>query len=156
MLAALARVMPLPTVVAASLLATSLAAAQTRAPEPASSLTVYLVTMGHGDAMWEKFGHNAIWFRDTTSGLDVAYNWGIFDFDDAEFIPRFLKGDMRYQMDGFDGTPMIAFYAEGDRSVWAQELELTPTQKQELLTFARWNARPENRYYRYDYCRDNC
>jgi hypothetical protein len=143
-------------ILAASLLSTSLSTAQTPPRGPGAELTVYLVTMGHGDAIWEKFGHNAIWFRDTTTGLDVAYNWGIFDFDDADFIPRFLEGDMRYHMAGFDGTPMIAFYAEANRSVWAQELELTPAQKRELLEFARWNARPENRYYRYDYFRDNC
>ena len=56
--------------------------------EPGSELTVYLMTMGPGDAVWEKFGHNAIWIRDTTRGFDAAYNWGLFDFNDVDFIPR--------------------------------------------------------------------
>ena len=124
--------------------------------EPGSSLSVYLMTMGPGDAVWEKFGHNAIWIRDTTRGLDVAYNWGLFDFDDADFIPRFLKGSMRYWMGGYAGAETVNAYASYDRSVWAQELALTPAQKLELLEFVRWNALPENRYYHYDYFRDNC
>ena len=125
-------------------------------PEPGATLSVYLMTMGPGDAVWEKVGHHAIWIRDTTRGLDVAYNWGLFDFDDADFIPRFLKGSMRYWMGGYAGMPTVDAYASYNRSVWAQELALTPAQKQELLDFVRWNAQPENRYYHYDYFRDNC
>ena len=124
--------------------------------EPGANLTVYLMTMGPGDAVWEKFGHNAIWVRDTTRGLDVAYNWGLFDFNDVDFIPRFLKGSMRYWMGGYEGMPTVDAYASYNRSVWAQELTLTGAQKQELLEFVRWNSQPENRYYHYDYFRDNC
>src|SRR4029077_12271731 len=29
--------------------------------EPGSNLTVYLLTFGWGDVVWERFGHNAIW-----------------------------------------------------------------------------------------------
>ena len=126
------------------------------ASEPGAGLTVYLMTMGPGDAVWEKFGHNAIWIRDTTQGIDAAWNWGLFDFNDADFLPRFLKGSMRYWMGGYAGIPTVEAYAGDNRSVWAQELALTPAQKQELLDFVRWNARPENRYYHYDYFLDNC
>ena len=124
--------------------------------EPGARLSVYLMTMGPGDAVWEKFGHNAIWIRDTTQGLDAAYNWGLFDFDAADFYPRFLKGSMLYWMGGYEGQATVDAYASYNRSVWAQELSLTPAQKQELLDFVRWNALPENRYYHYDYFLDNC
>ena len=109
--------------------------------EPGANLSVYLMTMGPGDAVWEKFGHNAIWIRDTTRGLDVAYNWGLFDFDAVDFYPRFLKGSMLYSMGGYAGVETVNAYASYNRSVWAQELALTPAQKQELLDFVRWNAR---------------
>lgn len=114
------------------------------------------MTMGPGDAVWEKFGHNAIWIRDSTRGLDAAYNWGLFDFDDVDFIPRFLKGSMRYWMGGYAGGATVEAYAGYDRSVWSQELSLTSAQKQQMLEFVQWNAQPENRYYHYDYFRDNC
>ena len=41
--------------------------------EPGEYLTVYLMTVGQGDAVWERFGHNALVFRDDRSdrfGLD--------------------------------------------------------------------------------------
>ena len=38
----------------------------------------------------------------------------------------------------------------------AQELNLTPAQKDSLAKFVAWNAQPENRFYHYDYFRDNC
>ena len=124
--------------------------------EPGSELTVYLVTMGPGDQVWERFGHNAIWIRDHARGTDVAYNWGLFDLGQAGFLPRFLKGRMLYWMGGFDAQPMIEHYVESNRSVWAQELALTPAQRAALQHFVLWNERPENRNYRYDYYRDNC
>jgi hypothetical protein len=37
---------------------------------PASQLTVYLMTMGPGKAVWERFGHNAIWIHDPARGTD--------------------------------------------------------------------------------------
>ena len=119
-------------------------------------IQVLLMTMGPGDAIWEKFGHNAIWIRDPRTGMDVAYNWGVFDFAAADFLPRFLRGDMRYWMEAYPAGPMADHYAASNRSVWVQELALTPAQKRELVTFLEWNARPENRFYRYDYFLDNC
>lgn len=126
------------------------------AAEPGSDLTVYLMTMGPGDQVWEKFGHNAIWIHDATNGSDIAYNWGVFDFKDKDFYPNFIRGRMRYMMGAFDFNETLEFYRQSNRTVWAQELNLTPSQKYSLAQFVYWNVRPENRYYRYDYYRDNC
>ena len=112
--------------------------------------------MGPGDAIWERFGHNAIWVYDAATGSDVAYNWGMFDFNQADFIPRFLEGSMRYWMAGYPAQPMIAAYARMNRSVWVQELALTPAQRRELRDFVVWNAQPANMYYNYNYFLDNC
>lgn len=132
-------------------------AAQTQqTAEPGSELTIYLMTMGAGDEVWEKFGHNAIWVHNTLTHSDVAYNWGLFDFDSKDFLPRFLKGDMLYSMGGFDLESTIDQYRLANRPVWAQELNLTPAQRSSLVQFIEWNERPENRFYHYDYYRDNC
>ncbi len=129
--------------------------AQEVAP-PGSSLSVYLLTAGPGDAVWERFGHNAIRLLDPSTGLDVSYNWGLFSFQQENFIKRFLQGRMLYWMAGLSTGAMVDAYVEADRSVWAQELRLTAPQKEELRRFLAWNALEENRYYRYDYYRDNC
>jgi hypothetical protein len=126
------------------------------AAEPGSNLTVYLLTFGWGDVVWERFGHNAIWIKDRTRGTDVTYNWGMFDFDQPHFLRRFLTGDTRYWMEAIDFAPMVRFYKERDRSILAQELNLTPAQRLKLQQFVQNNALPENKFYRYDYYRDNC
>jgi hypothetical protein len=125
-------------------------------PEPGSELRVWLVTIGPGPAVWERFGHNAIRVANAVTGRDVSYNWGIFDFDQVGFVPRFLKGQMLYMMAPFPSGPMAEHYAGAGRDVVEQELALTPSQRSALEAYAEWNARPENRDYRYDYFRDNC
>jgi hypothetical protein len=126
------------------------------AAEPGSNLTVYLLTMGPGDQVWEKFGHNALWIHDAAAGTDIAYHWGLFDFADKDFVPRFIQGRMRYSMGAFDMEQTIDAYRQANRTVWAQELNLTPAQRLRLAEFVAWNMQPENRFYRYDYFRDNC
>lgn len=124
--------------------------------EPGSELRVWLVTAAPGTAVWERFGHNAIRVLDTRTGQDVSYNWGIFDFDQVDFIPRFLKGQMLYMMAPFRTAPMIDSYTRAGRPVSLQELALTPAQRDGLRDFLAWNALPENREYFYDYFLDNC
>ena len=124
--------------------------------EPGSNLTVHLLTLGWGDVVWERFGHNAIWIQDHTRGTNVTYNWGMFDFNQPQFIRRFLTGDTRYWMEAIDLEPLVRHYRERNRSILAQELNLTPAQRLKLQQFVEWNARPENKFYRYDYYRDNC
>ncbi len=123
---------------------------------PGSDLSVRLLTIGQGDEVWERFGHNALWIRDTTSGLDVAFNWGTFDFNAPNFLGRFLAGTNDYILVGNDASANIQKYIAENRSIWVQELNLTPAQRLALLQFVEWNVRPENRAYRYDYYRDNC
>lgn len=126
------------------------------APERGEELTVFLMTMGPGEAVWERFGHNAIWIRDSLRGTDIAYNYGMFSFEQENFILRFIQGKMDYWMEGFDAIAMANAYAGVGRSVLAQELNLTPEQRADLRDFLEWNALPQNRFYRYDYYRDNC
>jgi hypothetical protein len=59
-------------------------------------------------------------------------------------------------MGGFELIAMVDFYRQANRSVIAQELNLTPAQRTALARFVEWNALPENRFYDYDYYRDNC
>jgi len=121
-------------------------------PTPSAAL----VTVGQGDAVWERFGHNLIWIRDPATGTSEAYNYGLFSFDQENFVLRFVRGHMRYWMGGYDARRMMRAYASQNRSVWVQELNLTPGQVGELHRFLERNELPENRFYRYHYYRDNC
>jgi hypothetical protein len=114
------------------------------------------MTMGPGKAVWERFGHNAIWIHDASAGTDQAYNYGLFDLQQEKFLVRFLQGRMWYWMQGFPAESYVELYRRANRSVWIQELEMPDSAKRELQKFLEWNERPENRYYHYDYYLDNC
>lgn len=127
------------------------------APPPAGTeLDVYVMTMGQGDLLWERFGHNAIGIRDHRTGTDVVYNWGMFSFDQPGFLPRFLRGEMLYWMAPFDAVQTLVAYQQANRSVTVQRLNLSSAQKDSLRRLVEWNARDENKFYRYDYYGDNC
>ena len=123
---------------------------------PADSLRVFLVTFGPGSAVWERFGHNALWVHDPEAGTDIAYHYGLFDMSESGFILRFLQGRMFYSMGAADAGLLLSAYRRAGREATVQELRLTREQARELQAFLEWNMRPGNRVYRYDYFRDNC
>ncbi|MEA3246911.1 MAG: DUF4105 domain-containing protein, partial [Gemmatimonadota bacterium] len=147
--------------------ATVRAATPTQAPVPVGtirgritagpdSLIVSLLTIGPGEQLFDRFGHSSIRVRNDAIGLDSAWNWGMYDFESAGFIWRFLTGDTRYWMAGFPSPLLVDFYHRAHRAVWEQELNLSRPEADSLLAFLRWNAQPEHRFYRYDYYLDNC
>lgn len=120
------------------------------------NVTVSMLTMGNGENIWELFGHNAIWLHDNVSGRDTVFNWGVFSFAQPHFIARFLQGTMLYAMGGDSMGGIMYEYHYWNRSVLAQELDLTAAQTDSVLHIIQQNALPENINYRYDYYRDNC
>ncbi|MEM7416692.1 MAG: DUF4105 domain-containing protein [Gemmatimonadota bacterium] len=149
----LARSSGVTSAVAAALLFLPLAAG---AQSGGDHLRVWLVTAAPGDQVWERYGHNALRVLDTQTGRDVSYNWGIFDFQQVDFIPRFLRGEMLYTMAAFDTEAMLASYRRANREVVLQELAFTSAQKLRLVELAETNLRPENAAYIYQYFLDNC
>lgn len=123
---------------------------------PAGTLQVWLITLGEGEQYWEKYGHNALWFRDSTQGIDVAYNWGMFDFAGPGFLRRQIIGDPQYWVQAESGSALIEAYRRRDRTVVVQRLNLTPAQAERALLLSRTNALDAHKFYRYDYFRDNC
>ena len=124
------------------------------APVPGANLAVSLVTFGPGDIFWESFGHNALWVENRTTGQGILYHWGLFDFAEPGFVPRFLKGEMIYSMGAGDPTRTFQAYEGVDRSITVQELNLTPAQRLELFRLADENLQDPR--YRYDIFLDNC
>ncbi len=123
---------------------------------PGSHLAVYLMTMGPGDQIWERFSHNALVIRDESAGTEIAYNWGIFDFNQEDFIARLARGRMLYRMEGGPAAWLVEQYRRANRSVWTQRVNLTPAQRLELQASVLEMDTDANRNYRYDYYRDNC
>lgn len=123
------------------------------APE---DLEVALLTYGPGEIYWERFGHDAIELRDTASGESVAFNYGLFDFGEEDFLLNFIRGRMHYQMGAVETPLDIATYAAEGRSVERQVLALEPAARERLRSHLLWNLQPENLRYAYRYYTDNC
>jgi hypothetical protein len=121
-----------------------------------SGLEVTLITFGSGGEVFERFGHNALWFHDPRTMQDVAYHWGLFSFSEPGFLMRFLTGDTKYWMGGVDARALIAAEQGRGRPITLQRLNLTPDQAAKLRDFVLWNEQPQHRFYRYDYFADNC
>jgi hypothetical protein len=131
-------------------------AAPVAAEEVGAALRVSVLTFGQGHEVFELFGHNALRIQNLITGEDLAYNWGMFSFDEPNFLGRFLSGDTRYWVEAFPTPWLLEVYAKQNRETQEQELALTPAQRLTLDSLVRENAREENRYYRYDYFLDNC
>ncbi len=137
---------------------TSPARAQTVEPD-GQQLRVYLMTVEAGTQIFEKFGHDALWIVDAQTGQGLSYNYGIFEMDAPGFMLNFLRGRMNYSMNPGGPIPTdweLNRYASDNRTVWLQELNMTPAQKVTLRDFLNWNNLPQNMVYKYDYFRDNC
>ena len=126
------------------------------APVPEGPITVTLATFGLGEEIFERFGHNALWFHDASTRPDVAYHWGLFGFAEPDFLLRFLTGDTKYWMGAVDAQQLIESERSRGRPITLQRLNLTPAQALTLREFVRWNALEANKFYRYDYFGDNC
>lgn len=131
------------------------AASASEAPV-APTLSISLLTIGPGAIFFERFGHNAIVVRDAQQGTAIAYNYGIFDFGEDDFLANFARGRMMYRIVADDLDDDLDMYREEGRGIDEQPLVLAPDQARELARFLEWNARPENARYRYDYFTSNC
>jgi hypothetical protein len=122
----------------------------------ADAAEAWLVTFGPGQIYWERFGHNAIWLREPAEGLDHTFNFGFFDFEQENFILRFVRGRMLYFSVAQPATREFEFYSGQNRSIRAQKLNLSQAQYRRLRDYLLEEIRPENRDYRYDYYLNNC
>jgi len=118
--------------------------------------TISLYTCGSGDEVHTKFGHSGIRVKDPAQNLDIIFNYGIFDFDDPNFLINFLKGKLLYQLGIQRNTSFIQNYKDEKRTVYEQVFDLTQEEKTAFYDFLVENYKPENRKYSYDFFADNC
>jgi hypothetical protein len=120
------------------------------------STTISLLTCTPGDELYSTFGHSALRVVDKTSGTDVIFNYGSFDFYDPAFYQKFIKGKLAYFVSVDQLNDFLAEYKYNHRGVTDQVLNLTCTEKQQFIAALYENAKEENKYYRYDFNYDNC
>ncbi len=126
-------------------------------PDQLERVRVSLLTVGIGAGVHARFGHSMFRVEDFDNKLDYVVNWGLFDFSDPLFIPKFLRGRLIYRVGFNSTTATVAYYRDVEkRSVVQDEINLTSSQKRILIEKIIWNSQPANVYFPYQYFRNNC
>ncbi|MCX6302943.1 MAG: DUF4105 domain-containing protein [Bacteroidia bacterium] len=117
---------------------------------------VYLVTCSPGTETYSIYGHSALRIVIPSENLDMAYNWGVFDFATPNFAWKFAKGRLEYMLGVYSFDRFLQDYFLEKRSVIQQKINLEPGEIEILFALITENLKPENRKYRYDFFYDDC
>ena len=117
-------------------------------------VTISLITCYPGEEIYELCGHSAIRVRG--EGIDSVWNYGIFDFNQPNFVYRFVKGETDYKGASYPFGWFLPEYISSGRKVVEQDINFTPEEAREMLDLLRISVLPQNAVYRYNYIKDNC
>lgn len=117
---------------------------------------ISVLTISPGTLLMDAFGHNGFRVRDKGRMIDEVFNYGTFDFDTPNFYLKFAQGKLNYKLSHDSYDDFFRAYIAQNRSINEQILDLTQSQKQQVFNFLQNNAKPENKYYLYDFFYDNC
>ena len=115
-----------------------------------------ILTCGPGDELYSLFGHTAIRIFDSTSNIDVVYNWGGFTFDQPNFYLNFVRGTLLYYSTEDYFNDFMSDYIIDQRSVYEQILNMDSAAKQKIIDAVIFNSTGDNKFYKYDGYSDNC
>ncbi len=121
---------------------------------PYSEISV--ITCAPGNELYSTFGHSAIRIKDPVLRIDKVYNYGTFNFETPNFYMKFIRGKLDYMLSVSPYRYFVMAYIQEKRSVNEQVLDLSYNQKKKIYLALKENALPKNRYYRYDFLKDNC
>ncbi len=118
---------------------------------------IAVITIGpYQGEPWSAFGHSGIRVYDPQRGMDVFFDYGVFDFDQGNFFLNFAKGLLKYKVAARYYESFIKREQQLNRSIREQYLNLTLEEKQQFVNYLWNNAKPENAEYLYNYVYDNC
>ena len=69
------------------------------AQNDSAGLRISLLTCSPGAELYSTFGHSALRIVDSSSGTDIVYNFGVFDFYHPDFYLKFVRGKLLYYLD---------------------------------------------------------
>ena len=117
---------------------------------------IHVITIGQGEELFTRFGHIALVVEDMSTSERLVYNFGTFNFDDPELRFKYARGFLNYWLSVARFDQFFHFYAQSNRDVWLQTLNLSDAQAAQIAHALAENALPENRYYLYRHFLDNC
>lgn len=120
------------------------------------SATVSLLTCSPGTEIYELFGHSGIRVFDKEKNIDVTFNYGLFDFNQDDFIYRFVRGKTDYEVGVTSTDYFLHTYIERGSGVMESVLNLSQSEKESIWLYLMENIQPENKTYRYNFIFNNC
>ena len=114
------------------------------------------MTCGLGNETYSYFGHTGIRVLDPVNNFDVVYNYGTFDFRTPNFVLKFAKGDLQYFATVHSYADFFEEYTYEKRSIYEQELLISPDLKQKLFDQLNAVLDSDERYYTYKFIDKNC
>lgn len=121
------------------------------------SVEISLLTCQPHDEIYSLYGHTAIRYHDLRKGgLDIAFNYGVFDYHKPLFALRFVFGLTDYELGAYPFRLFLEEYRRFGSMVTEQVLNLTAEEKMALQQALAVNMQNENRIYRYNYFYSNC
>lgn len=117
---------------------------------------VSILTCGLGNETYSYFGHTAIRVADPENNIDVVYNYGAFDFRTPNFVAKFAKGDLQYFIVTHSYSDFLNEYNSDKRSVYEQELQISPDLKQKIFDNLNKALFSDERSYTYKFIDKNC
>jgi hypothetical protein len=119
-------------------------------------LQISLLTCSPGEELYSSWGHTAIRVVDSTTGVDIVFNYGTFDDSDPLFLAKFTKGLMVYTLSAYPFSEFVEEYKYYKRGVIEQVLQLGCATKTQIFEALRQNYTGDNRFYNYYFHSDNC
>ena len=115
---------------------------------------ISIISIGEGSSLADAFGHTGI--RVISNGSDIVFNFGVYDFSAPNFYSNFVKGRPVYKLAVQKYENFKDGYIYQNRYLVEHELNINEESKMNIIDLLINNSRPENKYYTYDYLRDNC
>lgn len=120
----------------------------------AQELRASLITAWPGSEIYELCGHEAV--RIQGDGIDSIWNFGLFNFNEPNFVYRFVKGETDYNVAGYPFEWFMPEYISRGSRVEEQVLNLTPEETARLRELLQKHSLPPLNRYRYNYIKNNC
>jgi hypothetical protein len=118
----------------------------------AFAVQITVLTMSPGSDVFARFGHTALLVEEERGAR--VYNFGAFKGDDPHIVSQFLGNAIPYYL-GVNEVEVFE-YKYRSRDVTGQRLALDDDQARRLAARLAFLAQPENRFYKYDWFRNNC
>ncbi len=124
--------------------------------EVTAKLQVSVLTCAAGEDIYTVWGHTAVRVIDSINHTDIVFNYGTFDFNEPNFLAKFVKGSLLYFVSANNYNDFIAEYKFEQRQVVEQVLKLSTTEKIKWYDALKINMLAGNRQYLYNFIEDNC